>query len=111
MSDAVLLFDEECGFCKVNVERTVKMLHSPVPACHYKNFDFDGLSVGKEEASSFLVFVDEEKNCYFGSEAFAKWLQTGGFFWKTLGGTMELPGVSFAAKGIYSLVRKFKHKV
>ncbi len=106
-----MLFDEECGFCKKNVGRTAKMLHSPVSVCHYKNFDFAGLSLGKEEASSSLVFVDEEKHCYFGSEAFAKWLQTGGFFWKAVGRIMELSGVSLMAKGIYSLVRKFKHKI
>ena len=110
VGDKVLLFDKECEFCNTNIVKMANLLNSSVSASHYKDFDFTEAPLQEIQAAESLVFVDEDKNCYFGAKAFAKWLQTGNLFWKIVGKAIDLPGIAVFAKLTYAIVRKVKHK-
>lgn len=107
----ILLFDGDCGFCQHNIARIEKYFNPKASLTAYQNFDFRQGPLSREEAESAVAFITGDRAYYLGSEALAKWLQTGNGAGKTIGQVMEFPGIAQAAKRLYGFIAKNKKRI
>ncbi|WP_367048652.1 DUF393 domain-containing protein [Streptomyces sp. Je 1-332] len=111
LSQPVLVFDGDCGFCTTSVrfaERRVRPRCDVVP---WQFADLDKLGVARERAQYEVLWVTPAGTVYGGAQAVAKALLSAGRGWSLLGASLMLPPMRWAAHGVYRLVAANRHRM
>jgi predicted DCC family thiol-disulfide oxidoreductase YuxK len=106
----VLLFDGDCAFCT----RCAGLLERIGPAAEIVPWQFADLAelgVTEEQASDAVQWVGVDGSVRAGHEAIAAVLGSAGAFWRTIGCTLTLPGVSWIAAKVYRLVADNRYRL
>ncbi|MER5639871.1 DUF393 domain-containing protein [Kitasatospora sp. NPDC002227] len=124
MSDPVLVFDGDCGFCTTCVRFGERYLRATLASGGWEAVPFqfadldalDALAGGRglvtwERALTEVLWVTPNGEVHGGAQAVARLLLRTGGAWAYLGAVLTLPPVRPLAGAVYRLVSKYRHRM
>ena len=106
----VLIFDGDCGFC-TTCARLLERIGPDADVVAWQLIDLTELGITEERAADAVQWVGIDGTVRSGHEAIGAVLGTAGGVWKLLGGTLQLPGVSWLAARAYRLVADNRYRL
>ncbi len=111
MSQPVLIFDGDCGFCTTTANYIVKRSKTPIVAHAWQMVDVTEYGILQQQAQK-RVYVIDEGHAFGGHEAFAQllrlqknWLLT------AIAWVMVVPPICWLSRIAYALVARYRHKL
>lgn len=106
----VLIYDGECGFCRLWVRRLRRLVHN-APAClPFQTAPLAELGVSRDECAVAVQYVDKRGRVSGGSDAVARLFIGAGSLWFVPGWMMLAPGVRQIAQASYRWVARNRHR-
>jgi len=106
----VLLYDGDCAFC-TRCAGFLERIGPEAEIVPWQFADLDDLGVTAEQAAEAVQWVEADGMVRSGHEAIAAALGGAGWFWRALGRTLVLPGVSSVAARAYRLVADNRYRL
>lgn len=110
MTDGVLLYDPDCGFCTATARRMqgwgLGCLIEPMTPARLAQ-----LGVDERRALREVPFVGADTQVRFGAEAFAAALRTGNLTHRVAGRLLATPPVSWLGAVVYREVAGHRHQL
>ena len=111
MSQPILIFDGDCGFCTTTANYVVKHSKTPILAHAWQLIDVTQFGVLQVQAQQRVYMVDGI-HVYGGHEAFAHILRLqNNWFLGAVAFLMVVPPLCWVSKIGYALVAKYRHKL
>ena len=106
----VLIYDGECGFCRLWVRRLRQLVHN-APRCEpFQTAPLEQLGVSREECTLAVQYVDRRGRVSGGSDAVARLFIGAGSLWFVPGWLLLVPGVRQVAQVSYRWVARNRHR-
>lgn len=110
-SEAVLIFDGDCGFCTTVANYLTKRTKFPVKAEAWQLTDLNQYGLSPEQTAAKVYFVTT-KGVVAGARAMALLLSAqNNFFYYLMGKLISVPPFSWLAIPAYALIAKYRHKL
>ena len=106
----VLLFDGDCAFC-TNSAHLLERIGPDADVVAWQLTDLSELGVSEEQAAEAVQWIGADGVVRSGHEAIAAALGTAGWFWRACGRVLTLPGLSWVAGRVYSLVARNRYRL
>jgi predicted DCC family thiol-disulfide oxidoreductase YuxK len=107
----VFVFDGDCSFCTSSADWIGARLHPSVRVEPWQRLDLRSLGLTERDVETAAFWFDRDGNMYRGHRAIAKALLAGHSPWKWVGALIEIPPISWVARGVYWLVARYRHKL
>jgi len=110
-SEAVLIFDGDCGFCTTVANYLTKRTRVPVRAEAWQLTDLNQYGLTPEQTAVKVYFITQ-KGVFAGARAMAFLLSAqNNFFYYCIGKLLSVPPFSWLAVPAYMLIAKYRHKL
>lgn len=110
-TNRMLIYDGDCGFCRACAAWVSARLPKDVRVVPYQQLDLAELGVGEETAKKAVLWVDDQGVQWAGHAAAGKALAAAGGGWARLGRLLIRPPASWAARPVYALVARNRHRL
>ncbi len=111
MSQPVLIFDGDCGFCTTTANYIVKRSKTPILAHAWQLIDVTEYGILQPQAQK-RVYVIDEGHAFGGHEAFAQLLRLQkNPLLTAIAWVMVVPPVCWLSRIAYALVARYRHKL
>jgi predicted DCC family thiol-disulfide oxidoreductase YuxK len=111
MSQPVLIFDGDCGFCTTTANYIVKRSKTPIVAHAWQMVDVTEYGILQQQAQK-RVYVIDEGHAFGGHEAFAQLLRLQKSWLLTvIAWVMVVPPICWLSRIAYALVARYRHKL
>ncbi len=109
----LLVFDGDCSFCTSSAEWLEARFDPDAGAGvePWQRLDIASLGLTEHDVATAAYWVDRSGRAFRGHRAIAKSLLACRGGWRWAGAVMEIPPVSWAARGVYWLVARYRHKL
>jgi predicted DCC family thiol-disulfide oxidoreductase YuxK len=110
--ESMLIYDGDCGFCQRTLNAMQKRLTRWPRTAPYQRLDLDQYGVRSRDAARAMLWVEPGMPPLVGAAAFARlFREQPQLRWRTLGRTMDLPGISHLAGSVYRTVARHRHRL
>ncbi len=106
----LLLYDGDCAFC-TRCARALERIDPEAEIAPWQFADLADLGITVAQASEAVQWVQVDGTVRSGQEAIAAVLNSAGRFWKVIGRTILLPGISRMAARVYRLVADNRYRL
>ena len=111
MSQPVLIFDGDCGFCTTTANYIVKRSKTPILAHAWQLIDVTEYGILQPQAQK-RVYVIDEGHAFGGHEAFAQLLRLQkNPLLTAIAWVMVVPPICWLSRIAYALVARYRHKL
>ena len=107
---AVLIYDGDCSFCRRCAEFATRKLGGAADVLAFQDVDLAAFGLSEAEATRASWWVEKSGRRYEGHLGIAKALRESTGAWKMLGYALEWPIISLAARGVYALIARERHR-
>jgi len=111
MTDPVLVFDGDCGFCTTAADFARRWVArtGQYAVCPWQQLDLTRYGLTEADCVQAAQFVDAHGRTHEGHLAISAALRHGSLPWPPLGAALTTPGVRQAAARIYAWVADHRH--
>ncbi|WP_276095149.1 thiol-disulfide oxidoreductase DCC family protein [Streptomyces silvisoli] len=110
MSEALVVYDGTCGFCRAGVTWLANRFDLKGRRVAWQGTDIHALGLTRRDVTQRMWYVHGSTR-HAGAAAFAAWLRTGNRTARVLGYALCLPGVAQLAGCVYWLVARNRHRI
>jgi predicted DCC family thiol-disulfide oxidoreductase YuxK len=107
----MLIFDGDCGFCSTCVRFVQRRIPADADIAPYQRVDLARFGVSTERAAHEVLWVDAAGQVSGGADAVGELLTQSGGWRRPVGRLVSTPPVSFAARGVYRLVSRYRYRL
>lgn len=107
----MMIYDGDCGFCRSSVAWLRARLPDDCRTVAYQSLDLDRFGLTTSDAEAAAYWVDGEGGLHRGAAAIAAGLRACGGAWGVLGRVLEVPPLSWLARGVYAVVARNRRRM
>ncbi len=106
----VLIYDGECGFCRLWVRRLRRLMRRAPECLPFQDAPLEQFGLTREQCSVAVQYVDKRGRVSAGSDAVARLFIGAGSLWFVPGWLMVVPGVRQISQASYRWVARNRHR-
>jgi predicted DCC family thiol-disulfide oxidoreductase YuxK len=107
----LLIYDGDCGFCTTSAAWAKRHFRQAVDVQPWQSLDLSRYGLTEQDVITAAYWIDEAGTAHRGHEAAAYGLKAMAPAWRLLGAVLLTPPFSLAARGLYALVARNRHRL